>query len=167
MDHYTLFTNLRFVTLNGVRTFTRALLLEPSEDLLNRGTTAFGIRGFGTDAAWPVFDVRVPSLEYTSATGESADLFVSGEGEPRPLATGAILRFKDGPEVQLLAEDGRQAIDIMEFAPDADIRDVWDVLPRKVAEYYGAPNMPVLNWVRADDVRVAARIDALARELRR
>ena len=44
-DKFTLFTNIQFVTINGVRTHTHALLLEDTESLFARKDRCYQLRG--------------------------------------------------------------------------------------------------------------------------
>jgi len=64
--------------------------------------------------------------------------------EGRPIFSGAAMRFKDGTELFLNAQDAEQPLDIF----DHESHDViWAELDRKVRHYYGPPFFPVLTYV--------------------
>ena len=140
MNKYVLITNLSYVTVGDVRTDTHALLLEEwSEEL--KALPRRRIRGFGPDAAWPVFDIiTVPSVAYalTAAAASSAWLQLNG-----------------GPRLNLYVSDQSKPIDVLAFTPGTDIEEVWRVLPQKVAAYWwpSYTNMPRLVWVPSAAVR--------------
>lgn len=147
-DKHTLITNLEWVTINGIRTYTHALLLTD-------GAYAFGpsdrrryqVRGFGTDSAWPVFDLDVPSIEYTLADARSGAIMLTDDDPAgRPLISGAIMQIKDGPRADLVVSDRKAPLQVDQFM--CSILQVWDVLPMYVRRFWTAPNMPTLHWVR-------------------
>lgn len=154
-DRYTLFTNLSFVVVNGLRPHVNALLFEEGVQLLHPNRINYRIRGFGVESSWVVFDMDVASFKYEIVDAASHNFMVAGAegGAPTPLVTGAILSLRDGPDIQLLANDNDRPIDVTEYDPGTDILKVWEDLPRKVAEYWTAPNMPVLDYVPAEHVR--------------
>jgi hypothetical protein len=145
---YTLLTNLQFVTLNGVRTFCRALLITQDDNpVLAFAGADYTIRGFGTEAAWPVFDVRFrkEDLPYTLAAGMSDNLlFMTQDGAVKPLITGAVMEFKSGLVLVLEADDADRPIDVTYEAED--IGKVWRTMWEKTAAYWKAPRMPRLTY---------------------
>lgn len=146
---YVLFLNLEYVIVNGVRTSTQALLLEEGPGMLDKVKRV--VRGFGPDPAWPVFDIFVPSIEYTLVDAQSNAMIFSGATpQGRPMASGAIMKLKDGPELQLLVNDHKQPLDIKTYEGkwgDRDvINNVWERLTSLCAKYWNAPNMPHLAW---------------------
>jgi len=146
---YVLITNLSYVTVGSVRTMTHALLLCAEPSPFDRGNLRYQARGFGTEAAWPVFDLELPSIEYTLTDPQDFGVFV-GTGTARPLFSCAMLRIKDGPDILLTIDDYRRPIDIEHFEFDREIDDeigdVWRALAAKVADYWHAPHMPGLVW---------------------
>lgn len=153
VDKYILFTNLDMVIVGGVRTHCSALLLERTEDFLNRGQHQCKARGFGPDPAWPVFDLflKTPDIEYVLQSAQSESVSMMVGNEPRPMFTGALLQIKDGPQLQLIAAINEQPIQVDVFEGPSEeriIRKVWDVLSRRVVEFSDTPNRPVLGWVR-------------------
>lgn len=150
-ERHVLFTNLDYVTVDSVRTHTNALLLTDGPAMIGPGRRC-ELRGFGPDPAWPTFDRHVSSVEYEMfAADSSRTCVVIGDGDkrPRPLSTGAILRFAGGPEVRLIANDSDAPIDVVTIEGESDERPilrVWAVLPAKVRQYWRAPNMPRLAW---------------------
>jgi len=147
---YTLFLNLTYVIVNGVRTSTHALLLESNPAMFGDGIR-HQVRGFGLDSAWSVFDLDVPSIEYTLTDGQSNHIMIT-DSHPagRPLCSGAIMKIKDGPELQLIVEDQNQPIDIKTFEGTWGDRitydKLWNYLNANVVRYWHAPNMPRLMW---------------------
>lgn len=141
-----LFTNLDYVILNEVRTYCHGLVLQSDRSLFNHNKLEHKVRGFGTEAAWPVFDMKVESVEYQISRAAGADVFFAGDSAPRPLFSGAILELKDGPKITLLDCDHRRPIDVHEFPEGTDYEDVWVMLQRKADDYWTAPNMPRLSW---------------------
>jgi len=146
IDRHVLFTNLQFVRYNDVRFYCAALLLSETKDLFGRGRRR-EVRGFGTDPALPVFDLRVDSIDFTSASAESADQFIGHEGVARPLVTGMILKLHDGPSLQLLAQETDRPICVDRFEGDGKICEVWEKLSHRVRQFWHAPNFPVVSFV--------------------
>lgn len=64
LERYTLITDLSFVSLAGVRTFTHALLVEETRHPFLREQSHTQLRGFGAEASAPTFDVGLPSYEH-------------------------------------------------------------------------------------------------------
>lgn len=144
-ERYVLFTNLEYVSIGTVRTHTCALLLqEEKEQRLGPRCRA---RGFGTEAAWPSFDMAIESIGYELVPAQSA-VMVSGDAGTRPLMTGAILRLAGAPDIQLVANDDERPIDVSRYEGDErTILKVWPVLEEKVARYWTAPAMPRLLFL--------------------
>ena len=151
IEKYTLFTNLECVTIGAVRTYTHALLLCDDEGLPRRRQCK--VRGFGTDPAWPTFDIFVDSLEYTMEDAQGNLFKLKDDGTTEAIITGAILKLKDGPEIHLVAQNQEHSIDIQTFEGEDIIEDIWEVLKEKVPHYWDRPNMPLLAWRPASEIR--------------
>ncbi len=145
LDRYVLFTNLQYVSVGPVRAHAGALLLE------EHGARALGpprlARAFGTEAAWPVIDLVIESIEYELISAQST-VVVVGDGGPRPLMTGAILRIQGSPDIQLIVHDDDRPIDVSRYEGDEHtILKVWSALEEKVAHYWTRPAMPRLTFM--------------------
>lgn len=120
-----LFTNLDYVTVNGVRTTTHALLLSSgAEGLFKDDPPRNDIVGFGSSCSWRVFDMRVPSIEYTLTPADSSKSMVMLQDDRtvKPVFSGGILQLKDGPTFTLLVHDYDQPIYTDVF--EADVTDL-------------------------------------------
>lgn len=148
-DRYILFSNLQCVVVNGVRTYCRALLLERTESFFDRDKAQCKIRGFGPDAAWPVFDIFLKSDTLDYSTQEAASthaMFIGSDDKARPLASGAILTIA-GLSLELHSGNREQPIVRDEFDGDqADriVLSVWDKLADRACDSWDAPYMPLL-----------------------
>jgi len=155
IERYVLFTNLQYVIVNGVQTMTNALVLSENEDLFVKGKKRHLLRGFGTDSAWPTFDIAVPSFEYDLHPAIGGPIMMSDK-EAEPLFKGAHMVFKleripleSDPVVTLLVQNNKSKIAIDEFSgepKDSPITRVFAVLPARVEQFWKAPNMPRLTW---------------------
>lgn len=148
----TLITNLSYVTIHGsvkVRTNTDALIIESGKmGISSLASDALcEVRGFGPDSAWPVFDIRPASAEFTLANAQG-NAFLYGDGEPIPLCSGAIMQFKDGPRLDLMVSDYKRPLDIQTFEGEHSItyEKMWVVLNDRVVRYCHTPAMPHLIW---------------------
>lgn len=132
---YTLLTNLRFITLNGVRTFCHALLITQDDNpVISFGGSNYSIRGFGTEAAWPVFDMALAKedLPYSLTTAASDNvLVIAHDGSTKLLRTGTIMTFKSGLSLVLESDAASKPIDVT-YEED-DISEVWRMLWVKTA----------------------------------
>ena len=146
-DKYTLFTNLQYVIVNGVRTHTFALLLCDPSGWLDKANRRSQLRGFGTAPEWETFDLDMKSLEYTLTDARSGAIMIT-DSHPtnRPIASGAVMQFTDGPRVDLIVCDQGKPIAVHKF--DGEITQVWDFLPGLVRAAWIAPNMPTVSWTR-------------------
>lgn len=159
-DHptkYTLFLNLEYVSINGVRTNCHALLLESGPSIFG-DATRYQIRGFGMDPAWPVFDIDVKTLEHTLVDAQSNHIMITdSRPEGRPLCSGAIMQIKDGPALQLIVQDMDKPLDIKTFegtwGDHVTMDKVWKYFSSHVTRYWTAPNMPYLQWGPAPSAR--------------
>jgi len=161
-----LLTNLSYATVypkgadGGVRTNTYALMLTPGEEresLFGKPAPAT-IRGLGTTASWPVFDLFLPvgvGIEYTTQSWESPSIIV-GDATPegRPIAQGDVLTFEDGTRIVLDVGDYERPITV-DDVPAGEHDRLWRMLERRVASFWTAPNMPLPHYVPADQVRAA------------
>ena len=142
-ERYVLFTNLHYVTVSGVRTHTCALLL--AEDKKPMAGPPCRARGFGTEAAWPVFDMAIPSIDHELVSARSP-VMIFGDAGALPLATGALLHITGAPDFHLVASDDDHPIDVTRYEGDEHtITKVWPVLEEKVARYWARPYMPRLT----------------------
>jgi len=135
-ERHILITNLSAVLVNGVRTYTYALLLSEL-----KGTTQ--IRGFGTDSTWPTFDLFVPSLDYT-LTNPQGEIWNAPRPPGYPKFTGGIMQFVGGPRVDLWISNGSTSIRI--DPAKANILDVWAVLPGLVRKFWIHSGIPTIQW---------------------
>ena len=140
-------TNIDFADVNGLRLNCNAVLIEENlDDFFGEGACQ-RIRGFGPDAAWPVFTLwlKPEQLPFTVTPGEDNSKLLMGDGDapPRPLFSGNLLKFTDGLSIFLQASKAQYVLDVYE---STEILNVWDVLDEKVQEYWDAPNMPHLAW---------------------
>lgn len=158
-ETYVLITNVRSVTLRGVRCYASAIVLQRAE-LLPRDGLRCRVRGFGTDPSLPHFDIDVPSIEYEICGAASAAVMVGVDGQPRPLSSGAILRLQHGPELQIVAEDDALPIEVERFA---DVSAAWARLLDRAAYYWVGTNMPTAAWVPAPRGRGGNRRREMAR----
>jgi hypothetical protein len=156
-NKYTLITNLQRVLLNDVFTHCSALLLDGASESEFEGGPRNLIAGFGPDPAWPVFQINVVSLEYELVPADSSQvLMMDDAGKTRPMFRGGIMKLKDGPDLALVVADTEQDLCIEKFVGD-EITQVWDSLVGKVAQFWRAPNMPVLKWVNAEMLAALTR----------
>lgn len=140
-DQVRLITNLRYadITRGGqlIRTMVAAVLIEEWS-----GPTRHVVRGFGTDYAWPVFDIRLDC--------ERIDYSVSHpEGYTTPPRGNATITWADGTAITLVADSDQLPLDIADIPRD-QIRHELDA---KVAKYYSGSNMPILTWMPVARVR--------------
>lgn len=153
-DRYTLITNLDYVVVGNVRTYTHALLVERSASVFCRDEMQYKLRGFGTSPSLPTFDVIIPIDDFELVPASSAAIFIGNDGESRPLFGGAIMKIAGMVEVQLIAANGsRDPIDVQRFGEGTHIDVVWQALEVKVAQHWHAPNMPLPQWVPSQSVR--------------
>lgn len=167
---YTLLTNLDFVQTGDLRLQCNALLIEEGCEDLPGMSVNNRLRGFGSDPAWPVFTqwfkpitvsrngAAVPDDDtpfYTFEHGIKSDgaQFLSHDGTMRPLFQGTNLIMTGAmPDSSLqrygyflqLSKD-EHPLDV-HFHPNSNIREIWEVLNRKTAEYWHMPYMPMLNY---------------------
>lgn len=149
-SRYTLITNLDYVTVRDVRTFTHALLLITEEHPLQRGTPRHLLRGFSTTPSVPTFDVVIPTATFTleDAASHSMVTLRAGDSKPTPLMHGAIMHIPDFGEVHLIAGvNSETGLDIKCYADGTEISQVWNDLERKVAEHWTAPNIMEPCWI--------------------
>lgn len=150
IEKFVLITNLEYVTVNGVRTHTNALLLEEYYFMRSDAKPSCRVRGFGMDPAWPTFDMAASTIEHTLVPARSSSVMLTDEGE-EPLLVGAILRLGDGGEIHLVTCDRSRPVDVQTITGDVEERvvlDVWDTLQQKVVDYWDKPGMPMLTWVQ-------------------
>lgn len=142
-ERYVLFTNLRWVTVNEVRTYTNALLLV--EDKHPMAGPKCRARAFGTEAAWPVFDLTIQSIKFELEQARSSAM-IYGDAGALPLAIGAILRVSGAPDFHLVVSDDAHPVDVSRYEGDEHtVMKVWPVLEEKVARYWNRPYMPRLT----------------------
>lgn len=148
IDRFTLLTNIKWITIDGIRTYSHALLLS---DDFTLGQRRLEVRGFGTEPAWPTFDFHAESLEY-ELVDTTPKNFIEDEGFHRNghrIYTSCELCLKDGRTLKIAIENSEFPIDIQTFeAPihSSLITEVWPVLWEKVERYWDAPGMPHLKW---------------------
>ncbi len=149
-----LFTNVQYVIVSGVRMSCHALLLKESKPIFadedDDEARRYQAVGFGTEAAWNVFDMDLPSMEYTSEGAASPHIMMTEEDGPVPLSSGIIITIKDGPKISIVSCDNHHPIDIQEFerADDVQNEEIIDTIYKKATHYWRAPNMPSLVWTQ-------------------
>jgi hypothetical protein len=128
-----LITNLWYVTIGDLRTNCNALLLAREEDPHDRKRLCCKMRGFGTEAAWPVFDLALPTIRY--------------ELRERP----DVLVIADAPAIGLWRDSNERPIVCQTFEWDTKdnprgerYEEIWIALETSVAEHWHAPYMPRL-----------------------
>lgn len=105
------------------------------------------LRGFGTEAAWPVFDMALDNekhFPFTLKPFENQMVKLLTESGAKNIFIGTTLTLKDGPEFALYAEDSERPIDV--FEQTGDICKLWDVLYKKTGLYWTSPYMPRLSY---------------------
>lgn len=126
-----LITNLWWVTIiegqsaRRLRLHCHALLIEPHGP---QRPEEYELRGFGTEAAWPVFDIAVPSLDH--------------EIRDDRLMFSALANQPPVPPIELVPEDGTRPLCVRAF--DGEINEVWAALEESVARHWHAPFIPRL-----------------------
>lgn len=153
MQHY-LITNIDVVTLNGgtpdvygstdMHLHASAIVLT-RDDRAPRQKAPCRIRLFGPDAAWPVTELLVASIEHTIAPVPS---IVPGAIQCR--YTLSVDRWQLTLSTE--SKDGAPP-DVVVYPDGTHISDVWQDLRMKVAEHWTGPHMPLLQWVPADYAR--------------
>jgi hypothetical protein len=148
-----LITNISTVTIQGgtpnvfgltdVHLHASAIVLAHSDR-----ASLSAIRIFGPDAAWPITDLSIGSIEH--------------EISPIPLPphlSGAIqisyaLVVDKRWHLKLVTEtqDGTPP-EVTAYPDSTPIGEVWQALREKVAEYWNGPNMPLLQWVPVEHAR--------------
>lgn len=140
-----LITNLEWVTIHGIRTFTHALLLCEGVHPLDSSKPRSQLRGFGTDPSWPVFDFTVPSIEYTLEDIQGGPALQAHPWDgTRLIYRGAKMQFAGGPLIELAISNSYHPIQIDQSRED--IRDVWAVLPVLVRKYWRTDGFPRILW---------------------
>lgn len=153
MNRFTLITNIHFATINAMRLEIAALLVQEQPHGMNRKVQRYQLRGFGPDPAWPIFDLDLKSPKFERASARSQHSIIGADDTLRPLSTGEILTFEDGPEVQLvMPHRSEEPLDVEVFEGD-NYGALWAVLTTKTARYWKAPNMPTLAWLPTQSVR--------------
>jgi hypothetical protein len=151
VDEYVLFTNLEWVTIRGVRTFTHALVLERSERCaLRRGGADMRVRGFSTDATAPTFDVPMSNFDW-SLEDTTPERFIEDE---RCHRDGHRLWTSYGLKVHLRGWSEQEGVgEVIELATCDSAREVrvsrfagplacWKALKREVLDFWRHPAMP-------------------------
>lgn len=154
----TLITNLEYVLVDGtgVRTHTHALVItQPdAEDLGQRLVGPHAVlRGFAYSHTNGTFDMHIPSGEYTTEAAASHGMqFLKDDGSTTPLVTGLLMRFKDGPTLQLQrwcdAADTRPIhVETIEADDSSELyRRLWTTLDDRIGEFWPREGMPVVAW---------------------
>lgn len=142
-----LFTNLSYVWVRDVRAYCSALLLVEDRDFLDPRTKRFEVRGFGPCPEWPVFDMRVKSIDFSITKHvKSNNVVVGDSGQARPLFSGSVVELKEGPALVLISEKQEEPIDVERFSGRDLYPEIWDVLRVKARRYWGKPAMPELVY---------------------
>jgi len=147
-----LITNISFVQMevNGgpLRLSCRALVLDESEPLFKTDPLNQRVLGYGSDTSWSVFtrwlDCGHLEYEMADAAGNHAFMVSDAHPEGRPLFSGATMKFSDGTEFYLQAEDQERPLDISDYDDNEELRAE---LSSRVRRYYRAPYFPKLAYV--------------------
>lgn len=146
-DHYTLITNLNHVIVNGVHTYTHALLIEQKEDRCQ-------LQGFCTDAALPIFCVRLPTAGFVLRDPQGDLVNFVTLSQYSVAGSRLDLEIAGAPSVELWTSRGScHPIDVCRFDAAEDLEDIEGVLRRKVAQYWSAPCIPIAHYVPVDTIR--------------
>lgn len=144
-----LITNLWYVTIDdALRTNCNALLLAREDDPNNRGAYRCELRGFGTEAAWAVFGLTIPTIDHELRVNKLVLLRADG----RPL--------QNAPEIDLARDDVDKPLDVQVFEWDSDDNErghrygaIWCALEESVARHWHAPYMPRLVHMAPAEAR--------------
>jgi len=161
---YILLTNIEFVQLLApssvppLRLWCHALLItnpDSHDSLFDQNT----VRGFGTGSAWSVFTHWLPpgkvNFELKQNLSDKSAVFLSHNGDVKPLFYGAELRLSDVISFFLQSSDASASIDVHEQTGNLDA--LWDLLVLKVSKYWKAPNMPLASYFSTHAVQSALR----------
>lgn len=150
---FTLITGIDYVSIGNVRTFSHALVVETSAGFLKDGPR-HRLRGFMVAATMPTFDVELPCHEFSLTDAASRDVFIGDDDdEPRPLMTGAIMRFPGlDKEIQLIASY-RSAIEVLRLPDGTEYDALYTELASRVAHHWSALDMPAVVFHPASVVR--------------
>jgi hypothetical protein len=142
----TLLTNINFVQQKHLRLECHALLIQANWPGMFTGEITHNIRGFGTTGDALIFTQWLDSGSFSikSADSQRTALFVSHDGNAKPLFTGGILNI-DGIEYFLQIEDSNFPLDELDVT-GIGYPALWENLERKVEQYWKAPNMPRNSW---------------------
>lgn len=158
IERRVLITNLWCVTIDNVlRTHCNALLLESEEDPNNSGSYRCEIRGFGTEAAWPVFSLSVPTIDH-ELLDDRILLLKTSSSAPR-----------DTPKIDLIRADVERPIAIQMFEWDSKDNPrghrfgaIWAALEESVVKHWDAPYMPrLVHMEPAQALKLPSRAAAL------
>lgn len=157
----TLITNIKFIQQGGLRMECAAILIEQDIECIISGKQS-RIRGFGPDAAWPTFTLWMNHGVTCDVTGradsaESTNM-LQQDGTLKPLFSGSLLALSDGQQFFIQAEDSAKPLDVQDVTGN-EYGSIWNLLQRKAAEYWSAPNMPTLRWVPAKTIRFLTGAD--------
>jgi hypothetical protein len=148
---YTLLTNIEFVQFSEaqIRMWCHALLIEEDgRGIMDEPINS--IRGFGMEAAWPVFTYwfkpEALPFEIIAKVQDKSHVMMSGD-KAVPIFQGSLLKFADGKSFFLQIDDSSMPLDRLEGI--TEITEIWRALETKCAQYYNAPNMPHLYWSRS------------------
>lgn len=159
----TLITNLSYVSINGVRTHTNALVIDTQQPIFGNDKPCVKVRGFASSASDETFDLSLatgnPSYELIPAQGGPLFIGENEDGsskEPKPLFQGGVLRLAGGTELSLMkATFDQRPIDVIDNVPGAEdgYETLWPLLAVKVAEYTDTPAGPLSVYLKSDDLR--------------
>ncbi|HEX6359490.1 hypothetical protein [Actinophytocola sp.] len=127
-----------------VRMNVNALLIEERHE----DPTQARVTGYGSDTSWLVFDLSLGCSPFDYEWVPAASL-VTTLSNGQPIFRGALVTWPDGTQLELVCHDSTRDPDVA----DLPLNTVEDILPRKVAEYWAAPHMPLITWRLADIVR--------------
>lgn len=140
IERRVLITNLWYVTLDdNLRMNCNALLLVREDDQNKRGSYRCALRGFGTEAAWPVFGLKLPTIDHELRDNRLVLLRADGH------------MLQNAPTIRLDRDDIDRPFHVQTFEWESDdnprgqrFGEIWNALETSVAQHWHTPYMPRL-----------------------
>lgn len=147
-----LITNIRDVVFKDMCLSVHAISLQThyERSFIDKKVAArHSMIGYGTSPAWQVFRMQLEDLDYELIEARSPHHMLTDEG-PQPLASGALLRFRNKIEFSIIKNFNNEKLDIIKFEGrglvDTGYKAFYKALYDKTTEYCFTPNMPTLIW---------------------
>lgn len=139
IERHVLITNLWHVNVDDLRAHCNALLLVREVDPRDSNVLRCQLQGFGTEAAWLVFNRELPTIDH-EVRDDQIVLLAAG---------GRVLQ--SAPKIHLHRDDIDRPLAVQTFEWDSEDRDrseryraVCTALEESVASHWHAPYMPRL-----------------------